>query len=261
MACFDTEANQRTKFTKTTLEGLITTVDLTQHRLIIVDNNSCQATKDVIIDVIGSNPDLSIRCIILPENLGTAEGLNRAWKDRSPGEHVIKIDNDVLIHESGWVDKLVEAADRDPKLGLVALKRSDLGESPFQGNQWGRTSVKMLPAPTGPGTWIVLEVPNDGLNCHIMGTCLLHTSNLLDKVGGMCQPGLYGWDDKLFAVRSHLAGFYNAFYPNIRISHIDDGSNQYQKEKGVIAGEGMKVLQEWINGYVNGTKSLYHKII
>lgn len=253
MAVYDTEANQRTKYTKATLDGLISTVDLTRHRLFIVDNASCQATKDLIDSFVRMNYSKNIKVITLPKNLGTAEGLNQAWQHRFPGEHCIKIDNDVIVHESGWVDKLVESADREPNLGLIALKRSDLGEAPWCQDLNGRTKLIMLNQNDKSGTWIVLEVPVDSKRTHIMGTCLLHSSNLLDKIGYLKQIGVYGWEDTLMALRSALAGFTNAFYPNVRISHIDDGSNPYQKEKERSAGVDVPGMLELQTGYRNGS--------
>src|SRR5689334_4222276 len=118
MAVYDTEENGRTEYTRRTIESLKRTVDWKSgsHQLIIVDNNSCAETKKLISEVVldciltpsGLNPIKPV-IITLSENLGTSGALNLAWKDRKPGEHVIKIDNDVVIHQSGWVEQMEEA--------------------------------------------------------------------------------------------------------------------------------------------------------
>ena len=48
LCCNDTEENQRTKYTKQTIDSLLETVDLNLHSLVLVDNNSCQKTKDLL---------------------------------------------------------------------------------------------------------------------------------------------------------------------------------------------------------------------
>ena len=48
MCVYDTEENQRSEYTNKTLQSLAQRVDFRKHRLIVVDNNSCQKAKDII---------------------------------------------------------------------------------------------------------------------------------------------------------------------------------------------------------------------
>ena len=48
MAVHDTVENGRTEFTRRTLESLSDTVDWENHRLFIIDNNSCEKTKTLL---------------------------------------------------------------------------------------------------------------------------------------------------------------------------------------------------------------------
>lgn len=245
MAVHDTVENGRTAFTKRTIESLYATVDFTKHRLIIVDNNSCDATKKGI--------EKCGKVITLPKNIGTAEALNLAWEHRMPGEHCIKIDNDVVIYSEGWADQLEEVIQRDPSIGQVGLKRKDCIESPFRdSNDWYHSELVMLPHQVGQ-RWVIVEQAN-----HIMGTCVLHSSALLDKVGYLKQPGLYGFDDCFMSLRSQLAGFRNVFLPYIEIDHIDPGGTDYQKWKEQSAGADMQKYNDDVQRYKSGELSYYY---
>lgn len=248
MAVFDTEDNDRTKYTQRTLESIYQTVDSALHRVIVVDNASCEETKDILNHhvLLGTIDQL----ITLDENVGTARAVNKAWQLRQPKEHCIKMDNDVVIHQSGWADEMERAISRDPSIGIVGLKRKDCWEKPSR-DDFYKSELHMLPQKAGE-PWVVVEKVN-----HVMGTCQMFNSALLDKIGYLYQPRLYGFDDSLAAVRCQVAGFYSCFLPHIEIDHIDTGDTSYQKWKEGHAGEDMRTFNELKNAYLNGSKPIY----
>lgn len=253
MAVFDTVENKRSKYTVQTLNRLYYTVDFTKHRMVIIDNNSCEETKKFLkIYKKEFHPGAELHILTNETNIGTAEAVNLGWRMRKPGEHAIKMDNDVLINDVQWLDKLEEVITKDSNIGQVGLKRKDCWENPTHKSEYYRSELIMLPHVPGE-KWIIVEKSN-----HIMGTCVLHSSALLDKVGYLYQPRLYGFDDALMSFRSQKAGFYNCFLPQIDIDHIDDGKTQYQPWKEQQAAQDMKAYQECIQGYTDGTKSIYY---
>lgn len=260
MAVYDTVENKRTEYTVETLNSLLSTVNWSRHRLIISDNGSCPDTLAVYkhsrIPVFQSPPpdiESYAFCVLLNgSNLGTAEAVNRAWKLRKPFEHAIKMDNDVVINHEEWADEMEAAVARDPRIGQVGLKRKDLAESPNNKNPFYNSQLTMLPHQPGE-SWIIVE------ECqHIMGTCVLHSSRLLDKVGYLKQPTFYGFDDSLMSLRSRLEGFRNVFLPHINIDHIDRGDTGYQKEKEKHAGETMQAYNDLAVKYRSKQISTYY---
>lgn len=244
VAVYDTEENKRAELTEKTIESIISTVDFSKHRLIIIDNASCQKTKDLL---------KYFNTITLEDNIGTAEAINIAWRERKKGENCIKMDNDVVIKVKGWVDEMDEAIAMDPSLGQVGLKRKDCWEYPEHENAEWRSQLLMLPHKPGE-RWIVAE------QCkHIIGTCVMHSSALLDKVGYLYQPGLYGYDDVLMSWRSHLAGFKNVFLPHIEIDHIDPGDTPYQGWKEKHSGQYSKLVSDIVDEYISGKRTLYYE--
>lgn len=251
IAIYDTPENGRSELTRRTLESLLQTVDFTRHRVFLIVNAATEETNDSIKYFYDS---LHLPCMVIRNetNVGTARAINQAWKYRQPGEHAIKMDNDVVIHRAGWVDEMEEAISRDPKIGIIGLKRKDLWETPWHPDPTQRSAMRMLPHEAGQ-KWIIVEYVN-----HVMGTCQMYNAALLDKIGYLYQPGLYGFDDSLAAIRCKVAGFKSCFLHGYEIDHIDPGGNEFTEWKRRKAGEDSPEYHRLKDGYLSGSISIYY---
>lgn len=257
MAVYDTEENQRTKYTAETLDCLRRTVNLSRHRVIIANNASCPET----VELFRKYPQFEY--IHMSENVGTARAINHAWRARRPGEHAVKMDNDVVIHRHDWCDWLENVASKgrawdirasnwvQARIGIVGLKRKDCIEAPWRDDGY-KSELYRMDHELGER---FLDIERVG---HVMGTCQLYTSDLLDKIGYLYQPKLYGFDDVLASVRAQQAGFWTVFLPCIEIDHIDPGGTPYQKWKEMHAGEQWGEIGELVRRYKAGLISTYY---
>lgn len=250
MAVYDTEENQRTEYTKETLENLFETVDFEKHRLVVIDNNSCHETLEYLLSLRDRSNFYRIDMV---QNIGTAKAINKAWALRSLKEHLIKMDNDVVINSYGWIDEMEEAIERDSSIGILGLKRKDLLENPFRNDQF-KSTLRMLPHQNGQ-PWIIVEDVG-----HVMGTCQMYNHRLIDKIGGLMQPGVYGFDDTLSSIRCKLAGFKNSFLPHIDIEHIDHRETPYWQEKREIAKNAMPEFNQMKADLISGKLSKFVKL-
>lgn len=264
MAIFDQEGTDRPIYTRDTLRSLLDTVDFRKHRIFLIDNNSCDLTKKFLAEFagnfssIGPFPEQNLTIIHNQENLGTAKAINQALKHREPGENCIKMDNDVVIHYPGWIEEMEEALARLPKIGILGLKRNDLIESPLHPDPTWRSVIYQLPHEPGQ-RWIYFERVRG-----VMGTCTMYNHRLLDKIGFLYQPTIYGYDDSLISTRSEVAGFVNGFLPYIHIDHIDTGHDgkgktEYQKWKEDSAVINARTAVEISEAYRDGTRSIYEE--
>jgi GT2 family glycosyltransferase len=247
MAVYSTEENGKNEYLDRTLQSLEETVDFTKHRLILSVNAYTAETLLIFRKFKGM-----FTLIFNDYNLGTAEAINLAWKDQWPNENLIKMDDDVIFHANGWVDRMEEAIQRDPTIGQCGLKRRDCTETPWNPDPFYKSKLEMLPHSPGE-KWIVVEEVS-----HVMGTCVMHSSALLDKVGYLYQPKLYGFDDSFMSLRSRIAGFRNVFLPGIDIEHIDRGDTGFQKWKEKHAGECWQEYMQVVRDYTSGKKSVYY---
>ena len=206
-----------------------------------------------------ANGSENLNIIHLPENVGTARAINMAWKHRNPGEHLVKMDNDVLILNNKWVEEMEEVlnlGDRfTPPIGILGLKRKDLIESPYRTDGY-QSQLMQIPHNMGE-RWHTVEIIN-----HCMGTCQMYHHKLIDKIGGLEQlGGIYGLDDTIASAKSQIAGFCNAFLNHIEIDHIDTGENtEYLKFKSDYVSNKFGELHQLINDYKSGAKELFTPI-
>lgn len=248
---FDTPENQRTICTTKTLVSLAEQVNFLKHPLVIVDNNSTDLNTIAMLRRWEEQP--GVRVIRLPENVGTAKAINQAWKLRRPGEHALKMDNDVVVHQTDWPDDIELAFKADPTVGICGLKRKDCWEFPGHESPWLRSELFMFPHVAGE-RWLVGERVN-----HVMGTCQGYSSALLDRIGFLHQMGrLYGHDDCLAAARCHKAGFKNVFLPHIDIDHVDNVNPDFTAWKQTYAGEQQQLYNQTAQAYIAGTRDIYH---
>lgn len=232
MCIHDTDSNDRTKYTGECLSSLFRTVNLFNHRVVLIDNNSCLETKKILNKYRGWN---NITLITLSENIGTARGINYGLRMRKAGEVATKMDNDCIVHESGWADKMEKVFKKRPEIGVLGLKRDDV---------YGEL------------------IPNKGLlmNEDIMGTCTAYNPLMLDKCGFLNQISpYYGGDDVLISARSLAAGFKNAFMKDIKITHLDDGKNPYCEWKRREAGVYLNELSIMVSMIRKGELDYYYE--
>lgn len=255
MCVYDTKENGRYQFTKKTLEKLDENLRgrWREQPFLIVDNASYQPTKDLLARF-ARHRESYIQVLTLPENLGTAGGLNEGIKRLHPGQHLLKIDNDVVVHTPGWIEDLEYVLNRMPHVGILGCKRRDLQECPTNPNVHFRSELEMVPHNPGERWYIIEKAP------HIMGTCVMYNSALIEKIGAFYQFEVYGFEDSLYCQRSLSAGFTNAFLPHIVIDHIDPGGHPYQKEKEAMAGKYIDRYFKLASAIGRGEHTFYHSL-
>ena len=259
IACvtMDTPENRRFECTDQTLHSLQNQVDLKKHRVFLVDNGSTdERTHELLKEWESASWATVIRN---GENLGTARAINKAWKHRSPGEAVCKIDNDVTVERLNWPDLFEEVLRRMPKAGLFCGKRKDLGEEPEAAVEHARTRLLMVPHKPGED-WITVEQ----VFGPAMGTLQVFSSALIDRIGGLYQmqdekneQNLYGWEDSLVSCRAQLAGFMVVFIPEIRMTHVDPGNTAWTQEKREMAKRSWKRFEAVRDEYITGKRPLF----
>lgn len=241
MCAYCTEENGKEKYLKQTLESLAATVSWSKHRLFIINNSQYQSAIDWLneFNVYGM-PNWNI--IHSPTNIGTARGINLALELRSPGEYCIKCDDDWTTEHIGWVDELETQMLKRKDLGILGLKRDDIWQSPDNPDPRYKTHMEGE-----------LEICED-----IMGTCTMYNPVMLDKVGFLNQPNVYGFDDVLISVRSACAGFTNAFLPHIKITNLDIKPTKYTQWKKDEAAVYLDEVSKLCDMYREGKISYYY---
>lgn len=210
MAVWDTEENGRTQYTSMTLASLFETVDWSRHRLVVVDNGSCDATADLLAMF-----DLNL--ISLPANIGQARALNRGLLLREPGELIVRLDNDIAIKQRNWIEDMEYVLEKDPHVGVVSLKRTNAWESPTHPSADFRSRLEMLQHNEGD-RWMVIEVAKS-----VLGTCQGMRPEFLDEIGFLYQVGsLWGFIDPIVCAKAQALGYKTVYIPHVRTDYLDN---------------------------------------
>lgn len=224
LCAYCTPENGKEKYLMQTLESLKATVNFDRHRLVVINNG---------MDVPCLHPEEEWFTLLEPgSNLGTAEGINLALRQRQSGEPACKMDDDWTTEHVGWVDDMVRVLCEHPEIGILGLRRDDV---------YG-------------------ELIEDGellWNSDIMGTCTMYQPDMLERVGALVQFSCYGYDDCIMSVRSECAGFRNAFMKNIRIVNLDEGETEFTEWKKREAATYAQEASIYMNMVRSGEISYY----
>lgn len=105
----------RLELTRQAVEALLakTRGDYALH---IVDNASSDGTWDYLQGLAARHARLS--CVRLRRNMGVAVAANYGWAALE-ADYYVKLDNDVLVEDPDWLERLVGLAQRNPEVGMV----------------------------------------------------------------------------------------------------------------------------------------------
>lgn len=229
---------ERLEKTKLSLQSLL---DRTKYpyKLIIVDNNSADGTRDYLI----KNYKWFYRLVLLNDNKGPARASNIGWS-LGPKDYYVKFDNDIIVLKDNWLDALVALAND--------LKKYEwIGHSPF-----GKIFNKKI-----IGNHTIMLNPE---MAHILGACTLITKKAFDTIGYWNSKdfGVYGWEEFDYGVRLRMAGLDYCYvggsdyvkHIGIEMDEADPISYLEGKRKSRIAGEQLRY--EILRKYKSGERSL-----
>jgi len=165
------------------------------YELIFVDNGSTDGTVDYLLSL------LNVTLIENSENRGFPAAVNQGMR-ASRGKFVVLLNNDVVV-TSGWMARLLAAANRDDRIGLVGpcltwpecpqsieVPYHDLTELEPFARQWATENQGR-----------VEDVPE------LVGACLLIRRELIDAIGLFDEEfGIGQCEDKDYCRRTAAAG-------------------------------------------------------
>jgi GT2 family glycosyltransferase len=108
-------------YTRRCLATLREHTDLSAHEVIVVDNGSADGT----VEFLGSLD--WIRVIRNKRNLGFVKGNNLGIAASDPKSDLLLLNNDVEIHQFGWLEKLQAAAYSESRIGIVGCRLVEPG--------------------------------------------------------------------------------------------------------------------------------------
>ncbi len=191
--------------------------------LIIVDNGSKQDTLRIIKKYKKEN----IKTIFNKENLGFPKGNNQGILV-AEGKYILFANNDIVVTE-GWLERMIEIAESDPKIGIVGPISNSVSGVQLDKNA-KYSSIKDMHSYaekiSKENKGQVFEFPR------VAFLCTLIKKEVIDKIGGLDErfsPGNFEDDD--FCLRAQIAGYKTVIAKDVFIHHYGSKSFKADGEK------------------------------
>lgn len=181
------------------------------YRLIIVDNASEDETR-LYLEGLTRRNDIEVLLIRNEENLGNSKAANQGIR-ASDAEYVCILDNDTLVMDN-WLTEMVEAAQKDEKIGVVN-PLSNYGARRPLGKRWEDVAQGVYER--GKGDYMETAAA--------IGFCFLIKREVIRKIG--VWPEGYGpgyFEDTEYSVRATREGYKVAIAQGAYVVHLEHSS-------------------------------------
>lgn len=217
-----------------TLECIQSVKDYTKvdYEIIVVDNNS----SDNTVEKLSKYPD--IKLIQNKENLGFPNAVNIGIR-AAAGKHILILNNDTVVTK-GWLDRLIDVADSDEKIGIAGPISNIVSGVQVDKNakyQSIEEMYKYAEKVSKENKGQVQQFPR------VAFLCTLIKREVIDKIGGLDErfsPGNFEDDD--FCLRAQLAGYKTVIVKDVFIHHY--GSKSFKANGEAAYAERMKINQQ-----------------
>jgi GT2 family glycosyltransferase len=216
--------------------------------VILVDNGSTDVTSLELFTALAA-ADRRITVLRLDEPFNFSK-LNNQAVARSSGEYLLFLNNDTEPISEGWIESLVEYAQR-PSIGAVGallLYRDDtvqhagvvLGLGGVAGH-----SHKHFPA-GAPGYFYMLRAVNN--YSAVTAACMMVRREVFERAGRFDESLAVAFNDVDFCLRVREAGFRNVYLPHVVLYHDESKSRGPETQPGSVErfrGEIETMKQRW----------------
>lgn len=168
--------------------------------VIVADNGSTDGT----IQYVKSLP--WVKLIENGQNLGFVRGNNVAIRAADPGDDILLLNNDIEIHQPGWLEEIQAAAYRDPDIGIVGCRQilptgqflhagTYMPRSVWWGQQIGSLEKDV--------NQYALDREVEG----VVGACMYIKREVIDQVGLLDEAFFSYFEDTDYCLRAREAGY------------------------------------------------------
>ncbi len=211
----------RWDLTRRCLETLKAHTNLGEADVLVVDNGSTDETPARLSEIPW------IRSLSLAANLGFVRGNNAGLGAADPSSDVVLLNNDVEIHQDGWMDALRETAHAAADVGIVGCRLvlpdgrllhagTYILPDTFWGQQVGALEVDVNQyARTRDVEGIVFA-------------CAYLRREVLTKIGGLSERFTSYFEDTDYCLRARESGFRTVVCGRVTLVHREHGSTSDQ---------------------------------
>ncbi len=207
----------RWDLTRRCLDSIRAHTDLESAEVLVVDNGSTDETPEALAAYTW------VRTLRNPSNLGFVRGNNSGLAAVPPGSDVVLLNNDVLVEQHDWLERLQECALSAPDVGVVGCRLTmpdgrllHAGTYVLPDTLWGQQ--------IGAGEAEVGQYAADRTVEGIVFACAYLRRELLDRIGGLSEDFHSYFEDTDYCLRAREAGFRSVCCGSVTLVHDEHGS-------------------------------------
>jgi hypothetical protein len=203
---------------ETCLTSLIEKTKYSNYEVVVVDNgssdNSVRWAEENFpwVDVIALDKNYGF-------SVGNNKGIDYALKKFSP-EYVLLLNNDVVIVQENWLQKLVSVAESRESIGIVGCKLIyPDGRTQYIGTKLESKGLSWLK----PSEY--LRLPETYIVDAVLGACFLVKMEVIEKIGDLdigFSP--FGNEESDFCFRAKKAGYKSCMVSSVELVHLNRAS-------------------------------------
>lgn len=206
-------------------------------RLIWIDNGSEDGKRKLMNDFLDLAPFPSKR-IFLDENEGFVKAANRGIREsmRGNADHLVLMNNDVVVADPGWLDRMIDYQLGHPRAGVIGCLTNTGNIQNFE--RYQRITGYESGDPMEYHNALPPMVREIVSSC-VPFSCVLLNKKMIERVGLLDEdfsPG-YGDDDD-YCDRVRLAGWRTLILLNVIVYHIHGATFKAAWDQGKL--EAMK---------------------
>ncbi|RQV97374.1 glycosyltransferase, partial [bacterium] len=206
----------KVEFTRQCITALRENTPEDLYELIVVDNNSTDATPEYLCSIGGNVKILSNK-----ENLGFAKACNQGANAAS-GKYFVFLNNDTVPH-SGWLNALVKVAEEQQDIGVVGSKLL------FPDGTIQHAGVVLIETPRGKlGSHLYWGYPGNFVPANrardfqvVTAACMLISKDLFFCVNGFDEKYINGLEDVDLCLKVRNLGKRVFYCPHSILTHFE----------------------------------------
>lgn len=208
--------------TRRCVESILKTPPSVSFEIVIVDDHSQDGTRDYLAYL--SRRYNFVKTRSNSRNMGFSASCNRG-AEIAKGKFLIFLNNDT-IPLPGWVEALVEVAERDRNIAVVGAKLL----YPNNTIQHAGVLFRNFPFPVTP-FHVYAGEPADYPEANVeldydavTAACMLVKRKIFEKLGGFDERFVNGYEDVDFCLRVKDAGYRIVYTPRSVVYHLESSS-------------------------------------
>lgn len=231
------------------LQSLIDKNKDTKFRVIVVDNDSTDGSKELILEKF---PQVSLIC--LSENTGFCGAVN-AGIQASCTQYVILLNNDTTVEEH-FISELEKTMDKYPKAFSAGAKMLDMKQPDILDDAGDLYCALGWAFARGKGK-SAKKYTKETEVFSACGGAVIYRKSILDEIGLFDEEHFAYLEDLDIGYRAKLYGYKNYFSPKAIVYHAGSGTsgsryNEFKvslssKNSIYVIAKNMPVLQQIIN--------------